>query len=1266
MATLQVRFFGGLDVRCDGQPLPKPPTLKSQSLLAYLIHHRQQPQTRHRLAGLFWGDGPEVKARHSLATAVWHIRRCLPLAGYILSDSYTVQFDPGADLWLDVEEFEAGVAGHDLTGLESATSLYRGDFLDGFYDDWIMNERYRLQTMFCNALARLMRGLEVGGQIQEALTAALRLLHHDPVREDAHRLAMRAYCGLGQRSAALEQYRRCVKIVQDEFDTAPMAETTELYCAMLEGRFSIASRVGARPPAGAEGLLPRPVGRNPLDAVAAGRLVGRALELELLEGCWQRAGSGHGGLVLIHGEAGVGKTRLTKEFANRVRWQGAPVLWGQCYQFEHLLPYQPVSDALRAFLPTLGPAEVARLAPWIVGEVSRLVPEISERFASPEVHTPTDTTQEQARLFGGVAVFLSRSSAHVPLLMVIEDLHWASASTLQLLHYLARQFAGEKVMLLGTLRPEALERRHPLHSLERRLVRQGLAQSLPLPPLSPQAVEAMVVEMSGAGAAVTSLAERLYRETEGNPFYLMEIVKALFEAGILHLREGAWQGDFSQLSQGSLPLPTSLGEAIQARVDSLDDDVREALQLAAVLGGEFDFALLDALYDRGAEATLEALDDLLRHRLVDEGSGPTTRDYAFAHLKIQEVVYAGIPRRRRQHAHARAGAAMERLYDAATREGLSAELAHHFWRGRELDATLTEKATHYLLRAGDRARGLYAHREAIEYYQRALALLRGQADHERSARTLMNLGLTHHNAFDFRQARDAYEEGFVLWQRAGELRPATLPPAPGALRLCWPEPTTLDPAMMDNLFAVLVIEQLFSGLVERTPELEIAPGVARTWEVSDSGRTYVFHLRDDVHWSDGAPVKAGDFEYAWKRVLDPSTGSPNAASLYDIKGARAFHQGQAGDPDHVGVWAVDQVTLVVEVEEPTGDLPGGSLPVPRHIAERHGRAWTDVEHFVSNGPFRLKSRKPGESLVLARNPYYSGPFRGNVQQVELMALDWTAALERYEADGLDVWDLHGIPPHQVDQARQRHAADYVSAPWLATVFLGFDTGRSPFDDLRVRQAFVHAIDRERLADVDMGGYLFPAGGGFVPQGMPGHSAGIALPYAPDRARRLLAEAGYPGGRGLPAMDAVIFRAQAPEQLPTLWREILRADVRWQVVSDWASFRERLEEKRPHLFGLSWVAVHPDPDYLLRACPALHWTGWHNKTYDGLVEKARRVTDQGERIGLYAKADALLMQEAAIMPLGYSRIHLLVKPWVSRFPTSAIRRWFWKDIVIEPH
>ncbi|NIN65907.1 MAG: hypothetical protein GTO63_14685, partial [Anaerolineae bacterium] len=247
-----------------------------------------------------------------------------------------------------------------------------------------------------------------------------------------------------------------------------------------------------------------------------------------------------------------------------------------------------------------------------------------------------------------------------------------------------------------------------------------------------------------------------------------------------------------------------------------------------------------------------------------------------------------------------------------------------------------------LSQAGDRARGLYAHQEAIDYYQRLLAFLKEQGEHEQAARALMKLGLTYHSAFDFGRAHQAYEEGLILWQRAGEAQPAvSLPSAPHALRVFWDEPWTLDSTGVQDIYSGGVIAELFSRLVQLSLEMDVVPDVAQTWEVSEGGRKYVFHLRADARWSDGTPVTAEDFAYAWRRVLNPVTGSPAASLLYDIKAARAFHKGKVSNPGDVGVQSIGSHTLVVELEEPTSYLlqmltHPATGPVPRHVVETYG------------------------------------------------------------------------------------------------------------------------------------------------------------------------------------------------------------------------------------------------------------------------------------------------------------------------------------------
>ncbi len=663
------------------------------------------------------------------------------------------------------------------------------------------------------------------------------------------------------------------------------------------------------------------------------------------------------------------------------------------------------------------------------------------------------------------------------------------------------------------------------------------------------------------------------------------------------------------------------------------------------------------------------------HRLVGAQvmrrvNGQRLSTYRFRHVLFQRYLYNSLGEGERAYLHQDVGTALEALYGEGT-EAVALQLARHFQ-----EAGIAGKAVGYLSQAGDRARGLYAHPEALDCYRRALALLKELGEHQQAARMLMKMGLTYHNAFDFRAARQAYEEGFALWQQAGEMQPAVPPPpAPHALRVAAFEPTTLDPGLCWDRDSEIAIGQVFSGLVELSPEMDVLPDVARSWEVSEGGRKYVFHLRDDVCWSDGAPVTAEDFAYAWKRVLDPVTGSPNASLLYDVKGASAFQQGQCA-VGGLGIQALDEATLVVELEEPTGYFLSvltcpTAFPVPSHAVQAHGAAWTEVGNILTNGPFRLAAWERGGSMVLKRDPAYHGRFAGNVSRIELSFTSGDAAslLQMYEDDGLDAVPDVCLLPAEMDRARHKHAGDYVSGPDRGNFHVGFAADRPPFDDRRVRRAFTLATDRETLADVAGRGYRFPATGGFVPLGMPGHSPGIGLPYDPEAGRRLLAKAGYPGGRGFPTIDALA--PHRPIALPLVaylkaqWLENLGIEVAWKHM-EWGRFLDRLSRETPHIWLLGWRADYPDPDSFLRCSTWRVYTNWQDEAFDALVEGARRITNQEERMRMYRQADRILVEEAPALPCQYGRINLLVKPWLSRFPTSATGWWFWKDVVIDPH
>jgi oligopeptide transport system substrate-binding protein len=309
-------------------------------------------------------------------------------------------------------------------------------------------------------------------------------------------------------------------------------------------------------------------------------------------------------------------------------------------------------------------------------------------------------------------------------------------------------------------------------------------------------------------------------------------------------------------------------------------------------------------------------------------------------------------------------------------------------------------------------------------------------------------------------------------------------------------------------------------------------------------------------------------------------------------------------------------------------------------------------------------------MALVQNAYYPGRREGNLERIELFFGDHRAAFEAYVADCLDVLALDRAPPAGIDSMRYQHPEEYLSVPDLCTYYLRYDLSRPPFDDRRVRRAFALATDKDRLAEAMLGGHVFPATGGQVPVGMPGHSPGIALPYSPMEARKLLSEAGYPGGVGFPTVELLWGQGREAivDDLCAQWKDSLQIEIVGRTV-DWASLHNRAHRGSAHIIGGGSAAIYPDPAAFLEPERHKHWYPsymWRHATYDRLAKAAAQSTDQAERVQLYRQIDRIVTDEAWLLPLWYGRRHLLVKPWVVRLPTSPISGCFWKDVVIEPH
>ncbi len=569
------------------------------------------------------------------------------------------------------------------------------------YDDWLLYERERLRTLYFADLDRLILRSRAQADLPAALSYAQLLAQRDPLHEDALRRLMTLRYEAGDRSGAIQEYERFVRRLRDELGVDPMPETVALYEAIARN---------ARLPGVRSAVAPEEGGARP-DVRFALPFVGRGPERAMLAGRWSAATGGRGGLLLISGEAGIGKTRLIGELTGQAERGGARVLLGSS-TFGEPLPYQALAEALRAALPLLVALDVDPLWP---AAVATLIPELRARraltAAALPVLAPLDPERERTRLFAGIARCLQAIAAPRPVLLILEDLHWAGSATADLLEFLARALASEPVLIVGSYREEETVRAHPLRELRRRLQREDPLSHLALGRLGADAVAALVPQVAGPGGDPHGdVAAQLYRASEGNPFFLGELIHARLERPAGAEVAGDAPGD---LAAPHLP---GVRDLVAARVARLPAESRALAEVAAIAGPEFDVELLCEVSGWDERQVLDGLDALLDRQLIREVGGHSRLDYAFSHHLIQAAIYRGIAPARRARRHRRVAQVLEEIA-GDRREALAADLARHFDLGGA-----PEPAAGYYLRAAQRALALYADAEATQYLSRALEL----------------------------------------------------------------------------------------------------------------------------------------------------------------------------------------------------------------------------------------------------------------------------------------------------------------------------------------------------------------------------------------------------------------------------------------------------------------------------------------------------------------------------------------------------------------
>ena len=979
--------------------------------------------------------------------------------------------------------------------------------------------------------------------------------------------------------------------------------------------------------------------------------VGREEQLSAAREAADAVLGGTGGILFITGEAGIGKSRLSAEvrtlFEAADSARGAP-LWleGRCVSYGESLPYWPYRDVLREWLGVSLQEPELRLRVSLRREVERLFGERALEIY-PYLGAMLGLTLEadaatrlaelspeavQYRTFEVVGQLLERLSDERPVVLAIDDLHWADATSLQLTEHLLSITDTAAVLMVIKHRTEP---DHPSWRVKTIAAEQfpHRSRELPLGALSGDAHRELLVSLFGAGTIPPHLEQQILEGAEGNPFYLEELVGTLTETGVLVREDGGWRFDHA----AEIVIPPTVEKVILARIDRLSDRDRAVLTAASVLGRRFGLPLLEGVSDIDGSLQ-EPLNALQRVDLIREARRWPEPEYRFKHALIQEAAYRTLLATDREALHRKAMRWLEERY-SENRDEVLGLLAYHALAGNAED-----EAVLYLTRAGDRARLEWALDVAIGHYRSLLPLLERRGADQEIALVLLKLAIALHTSLRFAEANDSYQRAFHYWK----------PPAPGApteaLRMSGSYvPRVFDPRDAGFWPDINLCMQLFDRLVEAWPDRTIVPSLAERWEISEDGLRYVFHLREGLQWSDGTPLTAQDWVFGIRRMLDPDRPGASAPIYFVLEKGEEYFLGGSDDAEAIGVHALDDRTVEFRLVAPAPYFMSvvnrpDSGPLPRHAIERDGGDWTDPERQVVCGPFR-QLEHADDRLVLVRNESYTGAHTGNADRVEITratADEAAGPLERGELDLARVM----YTPRTSDHVRS-HDRGQGPLTWIA--YLAFRHSDEALGDRDLRLALAHAINRSALEPL-MPANLEVATGGIVPPALQGHTPDIVLPFDAERARQHLRYAGAPGELSIVAQD--VWRPLLDE-ITRSWREILGLEV---PVETWTA--ESVDEVAPlgkplelaPIAVLGWLPGYPDPEYCLRLILHSHAKANEGRyaypPFDVLIDSARHAETSAKRLELFRQADRLAVaEEAAVIPLVYGRSMAFVRPGV---------------------
>ena len=702
---MEFRILGQLEVRHEGHALPIGGA-KQRALLALLLLHANETITADRLIDELWGEHPPATAAKTLQVHISRLRKTLAVGTLRGSDDclltrqrgYEIRLAPGD---LDAERFELLASegraeatvrpDRAVSALEEALSLWRGPPLEDLaFEPFAQLEIARLEELKLSALEELIEAKLALGRQVEVVSELERLVAAHPFRERFHAQLMLALYRCDRQADALGVYQIARRTLSQDLGISPSETLRELERAIL-----------AQDPKLAAPLQPREVVRSTI--TAAGDFVGRERELASLRTGLQHAIAGRGSLYLLVGEPGIGKSRLAEELIRSARDARARVLVGRCWEAGGAPTYWPWVQAMRGYLESTDPQTLRAQLGADASEVAYLLPELRILFPGLEAASG-EREPARFRLFDAMARFLTNAAAARPLVVVLDDLHAADEPSLLLLRFVATTLGDGGILIVGTYRDVDPTVRDPLAATLAEVGRERVTHRIELRGLTETDV-GRFVELTVGITPPPGLVAVLHAETEGNPFFLGEVVRLLAAEGRL---PGADPEAISELG-----IPQGVQEVIGRRLGRLSDGCRRLLALASVLGREFRVDALERLSVLDADRILDLLDEAVAERLLGSApSGPGR--LRFAHALIRETLYGQLTAPRRLQVHRLAAEALESLY-APDCEPHLAELAHHFFQ-----AGAASKALVHSRRAGDRAVSVLAYEEGARLYELAL------------------------------------------------------------------------------------------------------------------------------------------------------------------------------------------------------------------------------------------------------------------------------------------------------------------------------------------------------------------------------------------------------------------------------------------------------------------------------------------------------------------------------------------------------------------